>query len=347
MAKARDISNSGVPQTEAAIVASWYKALADRARAAILNPGGSTDRGQAYNRARAADRMAQLKTLAGQIDKKAGDWIGRRMPQLYKDGRALADQQAIDAGVRPADSVTQGSFNLIDSKSLQLLARDTLIDLHKASGGILATAERMLRATADNGLSQADINKIIAGGIVEGVPDATIAALRDELRRVNNGNVVAITTKSGGTMNFDAENYAGIVVRTKTREAMVQSRVDRFTELDLDLVSITGKLSKNFCSAYLNQVFSISGKSDKYPPLDSLPGGGPPFHPDCSKSIRPFVEELATDAQKQAAEPDGDVSKLLNVNATQAQRLYQDLQLRTQTKQRISPVVPFNTRSAP
>ncbi|MGN6726935.1 MAG: phage minor capsid protein [Tepidisphaeraceae bacterium] len=335
-----------MPQSEAEIVTSWYKALADRARSAILNPGGGTDRGQAYNRARASDRLAQLQTLAGQIDKKAGEWIGRRMPQIYKEGRALADRQAVVAGVRPGDSAVKGSFNLIDSKSLHILARDTLIDLHKTSGGILATAERMLRATADNGLSQADINKIIAGGIVEGVPDTTIAALRDELRRVNNGNIVAITTKHGGTMNFAAESYAEMVVRTKTREAIVQSRVERFSELDLDLVSITGKLSSNFCSAYLNQVFSISGKSDKYPPLDSLPGGGPPFHPNCSKSIRPFIEELATDAQKQAAEPARDVSKLLNVDATQAQRLYQDLQLRTQTKQRISPVVPFNTRSA-
>jgi hypothetical protein len=135
-------------------------------------------------------------------------------------------------------------------------------------------------------------------------------------------------------MNFDVGYYAEMVARTKTREASVDARHERLSELGLDLVAIVGRISKNFCTAFLGQVFSLSGNSDKYPAYSSLPGGGPPFHPNCSKSTRPFVEELASDKQLDQADGLDDADKLLGMDATQAQRAFKDLQIHAQQKDR-------------
>jgi hypothetical protein len=97
-----------------------------------------------------------------------------------------------------------------------------------------------------------------------------------------------------------------------------------------------GLVSTHFCTAFLGQVFSLSGKSDKYPAYSELPGGGPPFHPNCSKSTRPFVEELASPAQLEQAEGLDDADKLLGDDPARAQRKFRDLQIHTQQKDRYS-----------
>lgn len=333
MAKLPDNFDSGVPASEAAIVVAWYQALAERAIATINDPAGRTSGSKDFRRARAASQLDQLRRLAASIDQQAADWIGRRYPQLFQEAYARADQLAAEAGVR-VDNILVGDFNLVDSPSLGVFARDTLIDLRKSSGGIVVTADRVLRATADNGLTQSQINAILATGVAEGTPAATTRAIRDELIRVNEGKVIEINGR-----HYQAQNYADMVVRTKTREAVVTARTERFSGLGIDLVAITGRLSDNFCTAFLGQVYSISGKHPTYPPLSSLPGGGPPFHPNCSKGVRPYIEDLATPGQQKAAVPSSAVADLIGKTPAEAQRMFRDLQLRAEASGRVKGLV--------
>ena len=64
------------------------------------------------------------------------------------------------------------------------------------------------------------------------------------------------------------------------------ARHERLGELGLDLVAFVGRVSDNFCSAFLGQVFSLSGTSNKYPAYASLPGGGPPSEATGEEAIR-------------------------------------------------------------
>ena len=111
---------------------------------------------------------------------------------------------------------------------------------------------------------------------------------------------------------------------------MVTSTNNRLAQVGIHLVAIVGLISKNFCTAYLGQVFSLDGNSSDYPPLSSLPSGGPPFHPNCSKSTRAFVVELASEKQLTAADGIADEASFRNVSATQAQRNFKDLQAHAQ-----------------
>jgi hypothetical protein len=102
--------------------------------------------------------------------------------------------------------------------------------------------------------------------------------------------------------------------------------------MDINLVTIVGKVSDNFCSAFLGMVFSLDGKSDKYPAYSELPGDGPPFHPSCSKSTRAFVPELATETQLDMADGLDDADKLLGDDTSEAQKKYKSLGMRAQVQ---------------
>lgn len=336
----------GIPADELKLLASWYQDFGDALRDRVLNPRGGKDSSRAWNQADAAQRLGQVRSLARSLDVRIAGTMGKRFTELAREARAKADRQAIEAGVRPDHGAVAGSFQLVDSKALSVVARDTLADLRKASGGAVAKAESVLRATADNGLTQTEINDIIAGRLISGDRSAAIQQLAGQLRAIHEGKVMVLQTK-GGPREYDIAKYAEMVIRTKTRQATVIARHERFSELGIDLVIITGRISNNFCTAYVNQIFSISGKDERYPPLSSLPGGGPPFHPNCSKSTRAHVEEFADDRELEALAESPDLSPMLNTSPEAAQRTYRDLQLRQQATARTEKLSPLGAeRSA-
>jgi hypothetical protein len=184
----------------------------------------------------------------------------------------------------------------------------------------------VLRATAQVGLSEVQIDRVLAGGVIEGKPTDTIRRLREDLERIH-GETVEINGR-----DYQVRDYASLVVRTKTRQASEVARHERLEELDIDLVSIIGRISAHFCSAFLGEVFSISGKSSQYAALSELPGGGPPFHPNCSKSTRPYIASMASGKQARMAEGLEDADKLIGMTPVEAQRSYRDLQLQAQVR---------------
>jgi hypothetical protein len=329
-----ELFDSGVPRGSSEILAGYYTDAAKRIKQVVENPSGRTAGSKEFKRARAATLIDQVDQVLGQLGHATSGWIGKNVPAAAVAGRKLANKQAVEAGVRPkGQAAIEGSFHLIDHRAVQVLAIDAFRDLNKAAQGMGDRAKFALHTTAQQELGEAEINKILAGGLIEGKPVETIKKLRDALKQVH-GETVKVINKNGDEMNFDAGYYAELVARTKTRQASVVARHERLSELGMDLVAIVGLISKNFCTAFLGQVFSLSGNSDKYPAYSSLPGGGPPFHPLCSKSTRPFVEELASDKQLDQADGLDDADKLLGMDATQAQRAFKDLQIHAQQKDR-------------
>ena len=340
---ASDLTNSGVPDKASQLLAGWYTEAQKRMRAMILQPTGKTEKAQEFRQARAAELSAQVDRILAELGQASAKWTGENVGNAYKAGIERAEQQAKEAGLRDSDAL-KGSTALIDKRAVRVFALDTVADLSKAADSMGQTAKSLLRQTAQIGLAEADINTILAGGVIEGTPVETIRQLREELIRVNEGRLVKIIDKNGDEMHLDAGKYAEMVVRTKTRQANVYARHERLGELGLDLVRIIGRLSDNFCTAFVGQVFSLSGKSAKYPAYSSLPSGGPPFHPNCSKSTTPFIEELATEKQLDAAKGVEDAQKLLGMDPSKAQRAYKDLQLRPQATENLKKITPVNER---
>src|SRR5438874_327440 len=109
------------------------------------------------------------------------------MPAAYRRGKIDGDKQAWMAGVKDEASgtIAKSSFNLIDIDAIKVLARDSVGDLLKAADSMAQQAKSVLRQTAQIGLSESDVNRILAGGIIDGAPRETIQILRDALVKVH------------------------------------------------------------------------------------------------------------------------------------------------------------------
>jgi hypothetical protein len=334
MAKTPSLFDSGVPRDVSEQLARYFIDAQQRAKKIILNPPGTKQSSRQFHRAAASERLVQIDGVLRRLNRDASDWVGEQMPEVYREGIRRAHRQAVEAGVRGdgrGASALEGSFTVIDERALTVLARDTMADLNKAADSMGDRYKSVLRQTAEIGMSAADVNTLLAGGIIDGAPVETARALTKELRAIH-GDRVRLIDKNGEARELKVGYYADMVARTKTREAVEAARHERLEELGLDLVAIVGKESDNFCTAFLDQVFSLSGRSEKYPPLSSIPGGGPPFHPNCSKSTRPFVEELATEKQLERGEGIPDARKLLGMDTSRAQKAYKELQIRQQLR---------------
>lgn len=328
-----EFANSGAPQGVVDELVKLYRDAAARLREEVLHPQGRTQSARDFKAGRAAQQLAQIDRILASLKQNAAGWIGTNLPQVFVDGITRANQQARDAGVLPPDSPIQGSFSLVNEGTVEIFAKDIYHDLGGAADSMGQQAKRVLRETRQQDLDERDVDRILAGGVIEGKPTQAIRQLRDALRAVA-GDVVTVIDKNGHPIQFETGYYASMVARTKTRQATVKARHQRLEGLGLDLVSIVGRVSRYFCTAYLGQVFSLSGRSDKYPALASLPSGGPPFHPNCSKSTRPFIEGLASEKQLDDAEGDDDQPQMLNIDTATAQRRYKDLQIEQQVRQR-------------
>lgn len=329
------------PRVVAELV-KMYEQSAARLRQMITAPQGRTASSQKWNATRAAVQLKQVEAEIARLKRQIAGWTGSAIDDALARGRAIADRQL--QGIPANDRQIAESFSKVDRRAVEALAKDTASDLLGAADSMQRQAKDALRRMAATGVTNAQVNQILAGGVIEGKPRETIRALRTALDKVH-GSRLTVIDKNGDPIEFDSGYYARMVALTKTREATVKARHQRLAERGVDLVIVVGRISGNFCSAYLDKVFSLSGQSDKYPPLSALPGGGPPFHPQCSKSTAPFVEALATDAELEAGEPDPDTDKLLNVaDRSTLQQRFQALNLRKVVTERAKTVQPVAGR---
>ncbi len=311
-----------------------YEESAARLRDRVLNPPGSSDRAREWNQARAAQILGQVDAEIARLRKMAADWTGAALEASMRRGIATADHQAEASGIVNAGSPLKGTFSIVDRGAVEVLAKDTVGDLIMAANSMRSQAKTVLHRMAATGVTNAEVNAILTGGVIEGRPRNTIRELREALKKVH-GKQVTITDRNDNQRTFDAGYYARMVAVTKTREATCMARHARLADRGIDLVTVVGRKSVNFCTAYLHKVFSISGGHKKYPPLSALPGGGPPFHPNCSKSTAPFIEALADPQEIEAGKPDPDTDKLLNVqDRSELQRRFNMLQGKQQAEAR-------------
>jgi hypothetical protein len=304
----------------------------------VLHPTGKTQSSQDFRQARAATLLSQVDQILLSLKQKAAGWTGKNVPAAYHTGRANALQQAADLQAKAGNispfTITPETFARVDTRALQALAQDTALKLNGAADSMADRSKHLIRATAQHDLDESKIRQILAGGLIEGTPQETIRTLRDEFSKVAQNGMVKVIDRNGDEINFEPAYYAKMVAITQTRQAVEAGRHQALRELGIDLVRIVGKISNNFCSAFLNQVFSLSGQSSKYPALSSLPGNGygacPPFHPNCSKSTAPYIDDLASPEEADAATGIDDAQKLIGLTPSEAQRTYKDLQLRQQ-----------------
>ncbi len=102
---------------------------------------------------------------------------------------------------------------------------------------------------------------------------------------------VAFKDKRGRRINLDA--YADMVSRTAKREAANNGVIQQTLDSGRDLVQISSHATTCLvCVVYEGRVYSISGKSKKYPKLsEAFSNGYSTLHPNCLHTLMPYVVE--------------------------------------------------------
>ena len=118
---------------------------------------------------------------------------------------------------------------------------------------------------------------------------------------------------------WDLEGCAEMVARTTTREAMSEGTINRLREHGITLAQVSAHSASGFCLYYENVIVNSGDEPHPvYPPISAI-NGGTPFHPKCVHVMTPFVERLATEAEKERGKID---SSLLERSPADMQRRF-------------------------
>lgn len=317
----------GVPDQVTAQMVALYEAAADDinrlAGRAFAQLAETPDLASArFRLARAAELERQIVERLRRLNVAIPGVISEATRASIESAIAFGEREMRELGLDPANAQpgVAGSigFALVDDDAVRVIAEDTAaraIDTMQASlvkgaadhGRRAASVFRSLSESTANvgGSAEREVNRAIARGLISGDPVIADRAVRDLFRdSPRSGEVPEGVRKLGnklievGNATMTVRAYASTVVRTRTREATETARHRRLDASGISLVQITGRVSKNFCTAFIGLVCSLNGEQTvdgvTYPALSSLPNGGAPFHPNCSKSTAAYVPELVS-----------------------------------------------------
>jgi len=295
--------NSGVPDAAVAEMVKIYDHAAQEIVKSLAVAIDTDSRGEQFKRQRAARLALSIENATRKFGASIRPHIEAVSNDSYQLGLRQGLKQLSDLGLRDTGRAATGTFSGVDERAVQLIAGEIAAASVTAIDNLGQQSQRFLRAISSKEISDPAVSRAIAQGLVTGDPRIAQREVRELFRETGNtdsyrklGN--RLIEVGSATMSVRA--YSNMLVRTRTREATVQARHNRLREADVDLVIIEGRVSKYFCTAYLGLICSIDGKSSKWPALSSLPGGGPPFHPNCSKGTRPYVQGLSPPELEQA-----------------------------------------------
>jgi hypothetical protein len=290
-----------------------YEATAKKLAAIVLHPPGVAT--QEFNRARAQIQLNQVHAEIEKLQRQVGAWTGKAIPQSVAIGQDIGNQQLLaslkDAGI-PAPEIkelklaeaslaergrsgglsTGTSWANVDTGAVKVIQSQTLRDLGIGVSGMEKLSTAALRKIEALKVSPRDISDILGGRIIiEGKPAQGVRELRDLLQAVH-GKKTLIPCKDGIDREYDTSYYADLAARTRTRDAVEQSKHDQFASMDCDLVKVVGTRTRYPCTMLVGRIFSLSGESKKYPAFSTVSDGQEPYkyhHPHCGKYTQVYI----------------------------------------------------------
>jgi hypothetical protein len=267
----------------------------------------------ATNLASLRKQKALLKEIASILDElnsNAVDWVEQYVTDAYIEGSGFALTEMQTVGLNPATTLLQP---VIHQEAVRALVDDAFGDLLNATSHMDRSLKRTIRSIANEQLRTAVITGQASKKTGKEVTEDLIAK-----------GISAITKSDGAQLR--AEDYAQLVARTKVREAHTNGSINRYVENGQDLVSIPAHHPTcGVCAPKQGKVYSISGKDERFPALATIKGG-PPFHPNCTHTLKPFVERLKEADEIRSAMKESNTSVFLDNRTKKQISAYEELQ---------------------
>lgn len=229
---------------------------------------------------RAANKIIQVQRITKDLKKSNAAWVEKYIPEAYKRGMHVDDEMLKQV----AGSKYNEKFTTPHQEAVKVSVESAVVDYNKIASGLESVYTDYIRRVQVSAKRTA-IARTIAGGIVEGRSRRTVSQqIIEDLR-----DRIAKNTITVGQATLNARTYADLLARTLTRAAVTEGTINRLIEYDVDLVIFSNTGAIDWCRIYENQIFSISGKSRRYPMLTMRP----PLHINCTHTLSGFVEDLA------------------------------------------------------
>lgn len=251
--------------------------------------------GTAFQRGRTRVLIRKVSDALRPLDRATAKWAGDLIPRAHDRGAADVVRGLRSIGYRGPLST---EFVGVHERAVEVIARSVERDLGRATRRAEGMVGRMLKRTQQAVVEQHFLDTEVGKSIVKGGTRRELskalgqlfsrASDRDGMLRIADGQLVR-----AGSKWLPLDYYTELVARTATRQATVQGTIDRLSDNGLDLTEVVGPRDTcEICQEFVGQVYSISGKSDTYPPLSEAMGG-PPYHPNCEHGLGAFVEGLS------------------------------------------------------
>lgn len=234
------------------------------------------------NHARSILREIQLELK--RLDEEAYKWSYEVLPEYYYLSLSDVDKEA--ALLRNVN-VISGNQMVLHRHAIEKASHDTFRDLAKNTIYMNEQAKKIIR---ENGA------EIITRQVISGESQKrTKKDLKNEL--IRNG---VISFVDAGKKEWKIGNYASMLVRTKSRILHSEGTFNRLKEYqelyptneNFDLVQISTHNAEDWCRFYEGTIWSLTGKSSKYPHVNQLPNGYSTLHPNCKHVFLPYMIEL-------------------------------------------------------
>jgi hypothetical protein len=218
--------------------------------------------------------LAQTNDTLKQLITDSRLWTNSNVPRQYKKAvnKAVSDYKAMGVKIEGFEA-----FSDIHNKEIDTLIRNTNNDFVTSTNFVGRSIRDNVRQISLDSITQSRIT----GRSVRQTREDLIQSFIDN-------NVTSMRTKNGRRINLDS--YASMVARSTMTEVANQGVMKHLEANGKDLVIMSSHATTcPVCAPLQGRVYSISGNSKEYPPLDTaFTGVHANIHPNCRHVLRPY-----------------------------------------------------------
>lgn len=266
------ISHPNEPQHVIALIKAYTEAQAKLID--VISQKLSRSSSVAYQRR----LITQTNEVLTDLLRQSNEWSNEFISLEYKKGVERVIKQYEEMGIA---SATYDQFSRLHQGQIDVLIANTVDNFETATNFVGRRINDTVRQISIESIRQATLT----GGTVQTIR-------KDLIQKFIDNNILAMQTRSGRNINL--RSYAETVARSTTRESQNLAQMNHMRYQNKDLVQMSSHLTTcPVCAPLQGRVYSISGTSTEYPPLDiAYSGGHANVHANCRHTISPYEPEL-------------------------------------------------------
>lgn len=223
--------------------------------------------------------VSRIQQAAIVADGKVKSWIVPAISSSYVAGMQLVDDQLKKFGFKTVlGNITIEVIKTVPEMQPHLAAVNSLLsDAYLDFGSGITGFVRGTEHTLNDALRR-QIQSKIALGRLTGTDIRTIKkTITAEL-----GERGFTTLLDRGGKRWQLNRYSEMLARTHIIKANTEATVNRAGDHDIDIVEVSTHGTEDaLCLRFEGNIYSLSGRSKKYPVLPQRP----PFHPNCKHTL--------------------------------------------------------------